>query len=135
VADRLYRSMKATSMGRPAMGRTARTLGVRPGTDIPVTEDGSVEGGLGGMSVAPESPQNLPAHRRPPDRGGTGKDPVWELDVADLGDDLVYREDPLMPGEHGFVEPARRMTLRDYESALLVTGGTWRLLSNGDGNH
>lgn len=32
-----------------------------------------------------------------------GKDPIWELDVAELGNQLVYREDPLMPGVHGFV--------------------------------
>jgi hypothetical protein len=57
------------------------------------------------MCVAPDSPENLPTPRRPPEHGGTGKDPIWELNVVDLGDELVYREDPLMPGAHGFVEP------------------------------
>jgi hypothetical protein len=33
--------------------------------------------------------------------GGAGKNPIWELDVADLGDELIYREDPLTPGVPG----------------------------------
>lgn len=127
MAERLYRSMKTARDGYPEPGRTARTLGARPGTDIPVGGDGLVVGGEGGMSVAPHSPRNLPAHRRPPEHGGTGKDPVWELDVHDLGDELVYRDDPLMPGVHGFVEPGAPMMLQQYESALLATRLAWRL--------
>lgn len=56
-----------------------------------------------------------------------GKDPVWELDVTACGDELVYREDPLLPGVHGFVEPSAPMTLEQYESALLATRPVWRL--------
>jgi hypothetical protein len=127
VADRLYRSMKAAMDRHPEFGRTARTLGVRPGIDIPLDIDGRVAGGQGGMSVAPDAPDNLPAHRRPPEHGGTGKDPIWELDVAGLGDELVYREDPPMPGVHGFVEPSAPMMFAHYESALLATREAWRL--------
>ena len=108
--------------------RSARTLGVRPGIDILVEPDGTVAGGAGGMSVAPHSPANLPRHRRPLEHGGTGKDPVWEMVSADLGADLAYREDPLQPGVHGFVEPGRRTTLEDYEQALEATREVWRLL-------
>ena len=75
----------------------------------------------GGWSV-------LPPHRRPSEHGGTGKDPIWVLSVADLADELVYREDPLMPGVHGFVEPMLPTTLDAYESALLRTRQAWRLL-------
>jgi hypothetical protein len=134
MGERLYRSMKIATDGLPEWGRTARTLGVRPVTDIPVAGDGTVVGGAGGMSVAPGLPLNLPAHRRPPEYGGTGKDPVWESDTSDLGEDLVYREDPLLPDIHGFIEPARRMSFADYESALLVTRATWRLPSGHDGD-
>jgi hypothetical protein len=70
---------------------------------------------------APDEPENLPAHRRPPEHGGTGTDPIWELDVTELGDELVYREDPLMPGVHGFAEPASTTTFAAYESALIAT--------------
>jgi len=48
-----------------------------------------IVGGGGGMSVAPDCPGHLSEHRRPAEHGGTGKDPVWELDVADLGSPLV----------------------------------------------
>lgn len=119
--------MKTASDGRPACERTARALGVRPGLVIPVGVDGLGVGGEGGMSVAPDSPENLPAHRRPPEHGGTGKDPIWELAVTELGADLVYREDPLMPGVHGFVEPISTTTFAAYESALLATRRAWRL--------
>jgi hypothetical protein len=127
MAARLYRSMKIVSDGYPAPGPTARTLGVRPDIDIPVDVDGVVVGGEGGMSVAPDSADHLPEHRRPPSHGGTGKDQVWELDVADLGDSLVYREDPLMPGIHGFIEPRRPMAFFEFEAALVETRQAWRL--------
>src|SRR5438876_870665 len=78
VAECLYRSMKEDREGKPEVGRSARKLGVRPGIDIVVEPDGTVVGGAGGMSVAPDSPANLPPHRRPPGHAGTGKDPVWE---------------------------------------------------------
>ena len=80
------------------------------------------------MSVAPDLPERLPTHRRPPEYGGTGKDPIWELELADLGEELVYREDPLMPDAHGFVEPALPTTFDAYESALSQTRRAWRLL-------
>jgi len=87
----LDRSMKSANDGHPEPGRTARTLGVRPGVDILVDVDDVVVivGGGGGMSVAPDCPGHLSEHRRPAEHGGTGKDPVWELDVADLGSPLV----------------------------------------------
>jgi hypothetical protein len=103
-------------------------LGVRPGIDILVDPDGTVTGGAGGISVAPDSPASLPGHRRPPEHGGTGKDPVWEIRSVDLEEDLAYREDPLRPGVHGFIEPSRRMTVGEYERALLATRAAWRLL-------
>jgi hypothetical protein len=127
--------MRAASDGQLEAGRTARTLGVRPEIDIPVDEDGVVVGGDSGMSVSPDSPQNLPGHRRPPEQGGTGKDPVWELVVDVLGDELVYREDPLMPGIHGFVEPSTPMTLERYEAALIRTREAWRVPWGRYGDH
>jgi hypothetical protein len=58
-----------------------------------------------------------------PEHGDTGKDSVWELEAAELGETLAYREDPFQPGVHGFVEPGQRMTLVDYERALAATRG------------
>jgi hypothetical protein len=113
--------------GRPQVGPSARRLGVRPGTDIPVNDDDEVEPFAGGMSVSPDSPQHLPEHRRPEGHGGTGLDPVWEFDTSALGDGLVYRPDDSRPEAHGFIEPAWRMRLDEYEDLLALTRDSWKL--------
>lgn len=108
----------------PKLGDSARTLGARPGTDIPV-EGGVVRPETGGMSVSPDTPANLPPHRRPPSLGGTGKDPVWNMNSNDLPDGLTYRPDPANPAGHGFVEPSRPMTYDEYQSLIHSTQGQW----------
>lgn len=106
------------------IGPQARMLGVRPGpppNDIPV-HNGLVQPNTGGMSVAPDRPENLPFFRRPPQYGGTGKDPVWFLPISLLGADLIYVQDR---SDHGLVEPARTMTLDEYQQALAQTAPSW----------
>jgi hypothetical protein len=121
----LFRSMQEDGNGLPAPGCSARHLGVRPGFDVPaVLPTDLVQPGQGGMSVSPDDPMNLPYFRRPPTLQGTGKDPVWEIEVTRLGPDLVYRADPNLAG-HGFVEAARTMTLAEYEQALTATQPFW----------
>lgn len=128
----IYRSMRLADDGGPMMGPTARTLGARPGpepgpgVDIPV-RDGMVQPDVGGMSVAADDPMNLPRMRRPPEFGGTGKDPVWSMNTNDLGPDLVCRPDPDAPSRHWFVEPAREMTYEEYREALEATKGYWQV--------
>jgi hypothetical protein len=122
----LFRGMKEIANGMPETGASSRTLGVRPGFDVPATDSGDlVLSGQGGMSVGPDDPQTLPSFRRPPGLGGTSKDPVWRITVADLGTDLQYRPDPARAG-HGFVEPARSMTLAEYQRALAQTQRFWQ---------
>jgi hypothetical protein len=75
------------------------------------------------MSVAPKDPANLPKNRRPASLGGTGKDPVWEIDDTDLGEDLQCSQDT---STHGVVEVKVEMTLDEYEQALAATRGKWR---------
>jgi len=121
----LFRGMKENANGYPKIGASARTLGVRPGSDLPaLNPDDLVQPGQGGLSVSPDDPMNLPRHRRPPDFEGVGKDPVWGITDGDLGDDLAYRPDPTQSG-HGFVEPARPMTLNEYQNALAQTQYRW----------
>ncbi len=120
----LYRAMREQN-GMPEIGPSARSLGVRPNVDIPV-ENGMVKPGTGGMSVAPYSPLNLPRHRRPPEYGGIGKDPVWEISLEQLTDRrLIYHQDS---PTHGMIEPAMEMTLEDYEQALAETESSWQQL-------
>ena len=123
---RLFRGMKKGSRGRPEIGPGARTLGVRPGIDVVASSPGDpVRPGQGGLSVSPDSPMNLPSHRRPPEYQGVGRDPVWSIDTSELGPDLSYRPDPDKEG-HGFVEPARVMTLDEYRGALGRTQDRWQ---------
>jgi hypothetical protein len=120
----VYRAMREDSVGGPTIGPTARTLGVRPHVDVPVTA-GRVRPNTGGMSVAPDGPGNLHRLRRPPAHGGTGKDPVWSLCLDDLGPDLVFRQDS---PTHGLIEPAHDMTESEYQQRLADTKPHWKKL-------
>lgn len=127
---KLFRAMRPdeTDPTRPRCGPTARTLGVRPGVDVPVADDGSVRPGTGGMSVTPDDPRRLPPHRRPRALGGEGKDPVFVIHDTALGERLGHRPDPSRPGAHGFVEPALPVPAEQYQQALCDTGPRWRLV-------
>lgn len=116
--------MQAAEDGYPILGAGTRTLGSRPGIDIPV-EDGHVKPEAGGMSVSPNYPMNLPQHRRPPPFGGTGRDPVFVIDDGDLGPALRHRPDPDGPSVHGFVEPRATMSFEDYQAAIWGTRESW----------
>ena len=80
------------------------------------------------MSVSPAPPENLPLHRRPPDFGGTGKDPVFAMNTDDLPEELQYRPDPAKPNTHGFITPAYTMTFAHYQRAIHETRVLWQLL-------
>lgn len=120
--------MKPDFRGLAKPGASARTLGARGNIDIPVNEDGFVEPGMGGMSVSPATPDNLPPWRRPPEFGGTGKDPLWELETDHwFSKKLVYRDDPDAPNRHGFIEPSQTMPFEEYQQALQYTRLSWVL--------
>ena len=104
------------------MGPTARTLGIRPSVDIPVA-GAQVFPMTGGMSVAPDRPENLHPLRRPPAYGGLGKDPVWRIDIDMLGADLQFRQDA---STHGLIEPARVMSLGEFQARLADTQSYWQ---------
>jgi hypothetical protein len=116
--------MREDYAGAPMVGPSARMLGVRPNIDIPVTA-GQVQPNTGGLSVAPDRPDNLHPLRRPPGYGGTGKDPVWWIDSAALGNDLQFRSDS---ATHGLIEPARAMSIDEFQSALEASKLDWKKL-------
>lgn len=120
----LYRGMRPTEGGAPEIGASAKTLGARPGIDIPVGEDGLVRPGTGGMSVN-DSPTGMPEFRRPPSFGGTAKDlSMYCIDACDLGPGLRYAPDAA-GGGHGFMEPAWVMPFEEYQGYLGGTQGSW----------
>jgi hypothetical protein len=114
--------------GLPQVGHSARQLGVRPLDRLPhndvsaATPDDRVNPGEG-MSAAPADPAHLPKNRRPSHvNGGTGKDPVWEIDTEELGPKLQYIQDK---PTHGVVGPKEPMTLEQLEEALAATRARW----------
>lgn len=125
---KLYRAMTTASLGLPQVGRSARSLGIRTPKETinpdvtAVAPDEIIQPDTGGMSVTPNDPADLPPFRKPPALGGTGKDPVWEIDTADLGSDLKFRQDS---AKHGLIEPAREMTLTELEQAIETTRSKW----------
>jgi hypothetical protein len=125
---KIYRAMTPDADGLPLVGRSARQLGVRTldwlhqnavsaATPIDIVHPGE------GMSAVPNDPANLTKNRRPPQvNGGTGKDPVWEIDTDDLGPNLVYDQDK---PTHGVVGPIVPMTLAELDQALAATRARW----------
>jgi hypothetical protein len=90
--------MKEGTGGLPEIGPSARTFGIRPGVDVPVSNPSDqVLPGQGGLSVSPDDPLALPYYRRPPELQGAGRDPVWEITAAELGPALGYRPTPPIP--------------------------------------
>lgn len=89
----LFRGMRGAADGSPELGSSAKTLGARPGIDIPVDEGGMVRPGTGGTSVN-DSPTGMPEYRRPPSFGGSGKDlNMYCISSCDLGPGLRYVPD------------------------------------------
>jgi hypothetical protein len=128
---RVLRAMKADEDGLPKVGDDARSLGVRLSgrvRDVVADTSGLVHPETGGMSVSPPPPENLQSHRRPPEYGGTGRDPVWTFETEDLPGGLIYRPDPGRPEEHGLIEPDRVMSLEGYQRLLHETRGLWSRL-------
>jgi hypothetical protein len=121
----VYRAMREDPQGGPMVGPTARTLGARPHVDVIFDSAGLVHPGTGGLSVAPDRPENLHPLRRPPAYGGSGKDPVWYIGVGSLGPDLQFRQDS---PTHGLIEPTRPMPLDGFQDALARTRSAWKKL-------
>lgn len=122
---KLYRMMREAADGRPEVGDTFATLGVRPirprGTpDVPAVDPGDVvRSGTGGLSVFAGPVAALPVRLRPPNT----QFPLWEIDAADLGPGL--RAVPAGP-PHYLVEPDRDVTLAELQALLAATRNHWQ---------
>ncbi|MBE9005208.1 hypothetical protein IQ259_09165 [Fortiea sp. LEGE XX443] len=139
-----YRGM-AEKDGKPKIGRSARLLGVRLGIDIDVEQvprDWLDEQGYllaepqrnnsgyivavairndKGMSVS-LSIESLPAFRRPAIFGGTGLDPLWQIESSKITGELQAVQDS---ATHVSILPITTMLLEKYETALANTKNDW----------
>lgn len=144
MAKLYYRGM-ADENGKPKIGRSARLLGIRPGIDIDIEEmdigflddqgyllaelEREFRGEIvtvavrntKGMSVS-VSIESLPAFRRPAKFGGTGKDPIWQIDDKNITGDLQAVQDS---PTHVSILPRVTMSLERYETALANTQNDW----------
>lgn len=144
MAKLYYRGM-AEHHGKPRIGRSARLLGVRPNVDIDieqfpagyVDEQGYLRTeaerrctgepvtvaikNAKGMSVS-LSIEGLPAFRKPAKFGGTGRDPLWQIDDSKITGDLEAVQDS---PTHVSILPSATMLLETYEAALANTQNHW----------
>lgn len=125
MAKRLFRTMKVAEDGRPAVGRSAKMLGVRvdgPHADVDPDSAGRVHPGKG-MSVTADDPWSLDLHLLPPEYGGHSKEPLWVILDDRIRAPLAMR--PAGRRHHMHVEPRHAMQLVDYERALVDTRPHW----------
>lgn len=115
--------MKSDDNNLPKLGQSARELGVRPNVDIPIDAQGYVHPQTGGMSVTVDDVMYLPAHRRPPNFNGTGKDPVFSIKKEKLPKTLTARQQGSL--HHYLIEPGDTCTLTQYELNLSSTRPNW----------
>ena len=147
MAKLYYRGM-AEQDGKPKIGRSARLLGVRPNVDIDVEQMPSscvdergylkpeAERGYTGETVAVAikntkgmsvslSIEGLPAFRKPPAFGGSGRDPLWQIDDSKITGDLEAVQDS---PTHVSILPSATMLLEKYEAALARTHNDWEIV-------
>ena len=74
-----------------------------------------------GMSVS-LSIEGLPALRKPAKFGGTGRDPLWQIDDSKITGDLEAVQDG---ATHVSILPSATMLLEKYEAALANTQNDW----------
>jgi hypothetical protein len=151
MAKLYYRGM-AEQNGKPRVGRSARMLGIRPNIDIDVEQmpagcldehgcllpeaERRYQGesiavaikNTRGMSVS-LSIEGLPAFRKPTPFGGTGKDPLWQIDDGKITGDLEAIQDS---PTHVSILPSVTMRLDKYEAALANTQNDWKKVESPD---
>ena len=65
----------------------------------------------------------LPTFRKPPEFGGTGKDPLWQIDDSRISGNIeIVQDSPT----HVSIRPRQTMPLELYETALANTQKDWQ---------
>lgn len=123
-AKNIFRPMRPADDGKPALGRSLSTLGVRPDHDLPVDADGCVAPVTGGMSVTPDRVEDVPPTLLPRALGGEGRHPLFKVAVDQLPPTLAVRVDK---PKHANVEPAARCVFEAYELEVQKTRTFWEI--------
>lgn len=135
---RIYRAMLADG-DKPKVGPSKKQLGAVLGDgrydDLPISAEGKVAPGTGGMSVAPNW-RSLPRHRIPqrlneklaaPTATGNNQLKCWRYGLGEFISESLTRELHLVidSAVHGIVEPAEIMLAEAYQAALGATQPAW----------
>lgn len=144
---KVFRIMKQADDGKPVVGSRFGELGVRP-RDMEENPLGEAHPGNGGMSVQPslgalaqrKYSRFVPSRiqdTNPLFRGATGPDDqyIWTMgsgpfvDSAVTADLNLHCDSPAPNGfvDHGVIEPARMLTLDDFQHALAATRSDWNM--------
>lgn len=130
--QKIFRTMSCDG-AHPRVGTEPNCLGARVGVDVHPVE--GLVGPGGGLSVAPdwrELPGHLiPRRLKPLYPGAKGKregDCIWyagetPFTAGDFASGLCLR---VTSPHHGQLEPAKHMSVNDYQNALADTRNAWR---------
>ena len=139
---KIYRVMKKDADDKPVVGTGSSVLGVRP-HDMADNPPGAAHPGKGGLSVQPSLealaeyrnfvPKRLAENNPRLFRGAAGSNTPSIINMGEgpfvdglVTADLALRCDAdRQPVVHGVVEPARVMSLPDFQSALAATRDQW----------
>lgn len=69
--------------------------------------------------------ESLPEFRKPIKFGGTGKDPLWQIQDSKISGDIEAVQDS---ATHVTIMPRSSMLLEKYETALAKTKDDWVLV-------
>jgi hypothetical protein len=67
--------------------------------------------------------ESLPTFRKPAAFGGSGRDPLWQIEDSQIGGDLEAVQDS---ATHVSIMPRVSMLLEKYEAALINTQNDWK---------
>jgi hypothetical protein len=132
LGEGIYRIMFEEN-GMPKLGSSATSLGIRKHKDIVPDSAGIVyrpsfqSGAPNGLSCAPTI-HDLPRFALPVEWGGRNKKTkIWRIEEADLGLDLIAREDTVLGRpRHISIGPARAMPYDDYAKLIAATESMWK---------
>lgn len=119
----------------PEVGASARSLGVRPNTDIHVAPNGAVQPRTGGMSVAPNW-RDLKGHRIPKrlkplceKATGNNTDRIWFMGEGVFENSQIdeYLELICESEIHGSIGPVHAVHIGDLQAHLAMTRHRWQV--------
>jgi hypothetical protein len=131
----MFRAMKKDENGFPAVEQSASGLGVRPGVDLDLDDDGTVRMNEKGMSVSPAwrviSIFRIPKRLRTIVHGARGSNNTFCFRAGDG----PFQRGAFAPGldlvpdfaTHGCLVPAELAALSQYEAHLAATRNHWQV--------